>query len=483
MPRRSKTVISHAPDIFEDMTLEENAEALAQIMDSPMEPIMCACMMFLSSIAIQHAIVTSPTIPARIKLARSLPKLLRSGIKFLTKKRSREEFQALIHNLTQNCRCDQDPDVKSLEERLAQMRVKPKTSDPMNLRKAIHTVVDCIQLALHGQTKHKFRRTDKNSEAGPLDVLSSQPWPQDPEDLLPFGPVDSVDGLDLWAEGPGGYYMYRLATSLALYYHPFQEAMVRPPDFTFAIVRASKHLTGVMDVYEADAPSSLSSTSDALLFLGGPSLSSRSRSRDDPELFQWPISFIFDFFQILVNHDKFAAMMRTHGKTISPVLERLSGILSKLPAEEWITDTRVGIEVLRGFANNDLKGMSKRAKPLVDAIRDPIYDAFADMSMVRKGGCSNMTCPHAQDTVHARLCGQCNLMRFCGEKVRFSSFVTIIGTILTIELSSFLEIYSARKKPGRIPWSHTKFSARKSLPCANRLESVRGLSSGRPQRI
>jgi hypothetical protein len=301
----------------------------------------------------------------------------------------------MVENLSR-CRCNLDqPGIKelhsptSLDSSLNNSELTQFTNI-IHLRFSVHTVIDCIQLALYGQTKHKFR-----SEKSTTKSNEDQPWPQDPEDLLPFGPEDSVDGIELWAEGPGGYYMYKLATSLALYYHPFSRAMVRPPDYAFAMVRASKHLTGVMDFYDEDP--------------------SCAESQD---LFEWPITVIFDYFQLLVNHDKFYAMMKATGNTISPVLARLSAILAALPAKDWITDTRVGIEVLSSFANNDLAGMRKRTAPIANTIRDPVYDAFAEMAMVRKGGCANTTCPNTSGTVYARLCSQCNVMRFCGEHVR-----------------------------------------------------------------
>lgn len=358
------------------------------MLEEPTNPTICASQLHAACVPIRNAIHSCPTVAARVKLAKTWPQLQRAGIKFLTRKQSPARFSALIGNLSE-CRCNlDDPAVKELHSPLDTSELTRFTS-MMHLRLSVHTIIDCIQLALYGQTKHKFR-----SEKSATRPSADQPWPQDPDDLLPFEPDDSVDGIDLWAEGPGGYYMYKLATSLALYYQPFSAAMVRPPDYTFGMVRASKHLTGVMDLYTED-----------------PSCA------ESPELFEWPLTVIFDYFQILVNHDKFYAMMKATGKTISPVLARLSKILSAMPPKDWITDTRVGIEVLSSFANDDLAGMRRRTAPIANMIHDPIYDAFAEMAMVRKGGCSNMTCPRTSDTVYARLCSQCNVMRFCGEHV------------------------------------------------------------------
>ena len=75
----------------------------------------------------------------------------------------------------------------------------------------------------------------------------NQQWPASPEDLLPHGLDNSVDGLDLWAAEPDGHVIYLLFWGLVNLCHPFTEASIRRPDYTFALRRPLKILEVTLD--------------------------------------------------------------------------------------------------------------------------------------------------------------------------------------------------------------------------------------------
>lgn len=210
-------------------------------MQDPMGSELCSTTMAVTAGLIDLAIIACDSLSAQIKLARSHPEFLRAGIKFLTLKRSPQDFEAMINHLVL-CRCDfGQTEMKKLHAHTS-CRTNGRVSDSgLDLVfDAVGTVIQCIILALSGLSQHKFRTGTSTDD--------EQPWPQGPKDLLPFGLRDSVAGLDLWAvRPPNGYPIFSLAGRLATFYAPFATEIFQ--NSTFALARPCQHLKAIIKIY------------------------------------------------------------------------------------------------------------------------------------------------------------------------------------------------------------------------------------------
>jgi len=260
----------------------------------------------------------------------------------------------------------------------------------------VATVIQCILLALSGLSQHKFRTG--NSTDG------EQPWPQGPKDLLPFGPKDSVAGLDLWVvRPPNGYTIFSLAGRLATFYAPFATEIFR--NFTFTLVRPCQHLEAIITFYHEGDSSPL------------------ARER----FFTSPINQILQFLDDLLQVDpvRYRRMIVVRGGWLKPILTPLTTILSSQPSEPLWIRTRMQVNFLNTYANAKLD--PNTGVPLVKFDLDlfaeaaetmnPLEQAFYLLRDTRKLGCCNFHCPLQSEVIHLRLCSRCNLVRFCGKKV------------------------------------------------------------------
>jgi hypothetical protein len=182
-------------------------------MRDPMRANVCSERLAIAADRIEQALEACDSFSEKTKLTKSHPALVREGNKFLTSKQSEQDLRMVIESL-KRCRCDFGQKGMRRLHTPSKGRTHSATDPQAQVFDALATVAKCVILALSGLTKHQFR--SGNSTNG------EQRWPQGPEDLLPFGPKDSVAGLDLWVRGlPNAYFIFELAGALALFYAPF----------------------------------------------------------------------------------------------------------------------------------------------------------------------------------------------------------------------------------------------------------------------
>ncbi|KAF7984174.1 hypothetical protein HWV62_16854 [Athelia sp. TMB] len=364
-------------------------------MQNPSKANACALRLGVAADVIDQAFEACTSIAAKTKLAKSHPELLRAGIQFLTFKQQPPEHMAMMNQLTA-CSCDfRQTGMRQLHK---PSRYRPDGRTQIDktslLFDVVATVSNCLIFALADLTQHKFRTANTN-KAGDLN------WPQGPEDLLPFGPKDSLVGLELWVAGaPLGYSIFKLIGHLSLFYVPFAQEVFKSPNFTMPLVRPIQHLEEAVKFYDGGDPSLLAHT----------------------HFFTYPVMTVFEFFSNLQRCDtpQFNMMITAGGRWISPILARLTTILATLP-QEW-SKTRSLMAFMSAYANAEIKGgvatvCFERALLTEIPSFDAVEKAFDDMVDARKVGCMNIGCPSLPtEVIHSRLCSKCNLVRFCGEK-------------------------------------------------------------------
>ena len=363
-----------------------------------MTAIVCSTRMSIAADRINQALEACDSLSAKIKLAKSHPEFLRAGIKFLTFKHSPQDFVTMMDRLIQ-CRCDfRQKGMRWLHTPSRCRTDGLSTASGTDLVfDAVATVIQCVILALSELTQHKFRTGNSSDD--------ERPWPQGPEDLLPFGPKDSVDGLELWAaQVPNGYSIFELAGHLASFYGPFGVEVFQYPNYTFPLARTFQHLRAAITFYHEGDSSPL--------------------ARE--HFFTLPIITIFQFFDALFSIDlnHFKKMIFLRGDWLKPTLTSLTTLLPILPPEHH-SRIRMFVSWITSFANAkwdpktevveaelDYSLLEETTKQL-----DQLEVYFHAMRETRKLGCWNIQCPSQYEAIHTRLCGRCTLIRFCGEKV------------------------------------------------------------------
>ncbi|KAG5651790.1 hypothetical protein H0H81_007402 [Sphagnurus paluster] len=378
----------------------------------------------LAADRIDQELEACTSIAAKTKFAKCHPEFLRAGIKFLTFKQPPSDHMAMINHLTP-CHCNfAEAGMRSLHKP-SRYRLDGRIEIGLVtlVFDAVATLSNCLILVLNDLTPHRFR--DGNTTTG------EQNWPQGPEDLLPYGPKDSLIGLELWVAGPPlGYIIFKLAGSLAVFYAPFAREVFQSPQFTFAFARPIKHLEAAVDFYNEGDSSSLART----------------------HFFTYPVKTIFEFFDHLGHCDRpqFNIMIVARGCWISPVLARLTTILSTLPME-W-SKTRASLQFMTAYANAKVDPATgvctvKLERELMTELPffDALEKAFNEIIEVRKMGCLNIACSSGADIVHSRLCSKCNLIRFCGEKASF-----LLNYLLTLN-KNHPQCQKEAWKSGKLP--------------------------------
>jgi hypothetical protein len=393
----------------------------------------CAMRLSIAADHIDQALEACTSIAEKTKIAKSYPELLRAGIKFLTFKQSPPDHMAMVNRLIA-CHCDfnqiwmrnlHNPNRYRIDGRI-------QVNTTICVFDAVTTVSNCLILALADLTQHKFRSGKANT--------CEQPWPQGPEDLLPPGPKDSLVGLELWvAAAPLGYIVFKLAGHLARFYVPFAREVFQSPHFTIALRRPVVHLEEAVKFYDEGDSSPLART----------------------HFFTHPVVTIIEFFENLLHCDtpQFNIMILARGSWISPVLARLTTIMSTLP-REW-SKTRAFVQHLTAYANAEVDpvtgvGTVKFERELLTELPhlDKLDNAFNAMVDARKMGCWNITCS-ALDTIHSRLCSKCNLIRYCGTKV------SVLSSFLSCLLTAEKTFYSVKRRRGIVPHCPTNLFAQR----------------------
>jgi hypothetical protein len=414
-------------------SLTSAVELLTSTMQDPMKANVCAMRLSIAADRIDRALEVCTSIAEKTKIAKSYPELLRAGIKFLTFKQSPPDYAAMVNHLI--CHCDfgqigmrnlHKPDRYRVDGRV-------QVHNVILVFDAVTTVSNCLILALADLTQHKFRSGNANTR--------EQPWPQGPEDLLPPGPKDSLVGLEHWVAGaPLGYIVFKLVGHLAKFYVPFAREVFQSPHFTIALARPIRHLEAAVKFYDEGDSSPLART----------------------HFFTHPVVAIFEFLKNLLHCDtpQFNMMITVRGSWISPILARLTTIMSTLP-REW-SITRGFVQHLTPYANAEVDPVTgvaiiKFERELMTELPhfDRLENAFNVMVDTRKMGCWNTTCSSVLDTIHSRLCSKCNLIRFCGEKV------SVLFSFLSYLLTAKKTIYSVKRKRGSVPNCPTNLFAQR----------------------
>ena len=394
------------------MTLGSAVELLTTTMQDPLKANVCAVRLGVAADRINQALEGCSSIAAKTQLAQSYPRLLRAGIQFLTFKQQPPDHIAMVNRLNA-CSCDFGQ--TGMRQLHKPSRYRPDGRVQINMTTlifdAVTTVSNCLILALANLTQHKFRNANAN-KAGDLN------WPQGPADLLPHGLKDSLVGLELWVAGaPYGYIIFKLVGYLSLFYVPFAQEVLESPNF--ALARPVEHLKEAVKFYDEGDSSPLART----------------------HFFTSPVKSIFGFFSDLQRCDtpQFNIMITFRGSWISPVLARLTTILSPLP-QEW-SKTRTLVAFMSAWANAEIdRGVATARFDRESFTELPFFDAvekaFDGMVEARRVGCMNIACPSVPvEVIHSRLCSRCNLVRYCGEKVRNLSLIHFAITILIAEES------------------------------------------------
>jgi len=415
-------------------SLKSAVELLTSTMRDPMKANVCAIRLSIAADRIDRALESCTSISEKTKIAKSYPELLRAGIKFLTFKQSPPDHVAMVNRLV-TCHCDFGQiGMKNLHKpNRYRIDGRVQVNTTILVFDAVTTVSNCLILALADLTQHKFRSGNANTH--------EQPWPQGPEDLLPPGPKHSLVGLEHWvAAAPLGYVVFKLAGYLAKFYVPFAREVFQSPRFTIALARPVEHLEEAVKFYDEGDSSPLARA----------------------HFFTYPVVAIFEFLENLLYCDtpQFNIMIIARGSWISPILARLTTIMSTLP-REW-SKTRAFVQFLTTYANAEVDPVTgvatiKFERELMTELLsfDELENAFNVMVDARKMGCWNITCPSALDTIHSRLCSKCNLIRFCGEKA------SVLSSFLSYLLTAEKTPYSVKKRRGSVPHCPTNLFAQR----------------------
>lgn len=356
----------------------------------------CIIRMSVSAGRIDQELDACTSIAEKTKLAKSHPEFLRAGIKFLTFNQPWKEHRAMVERLAAIvCGCNfRQAGMVAFHTFCRKPADRPVTA----IFEAVITVCNFLILALADLTRHQFRSAN---------VSGDKNWPQGPDDLLPSGLEGSVYGLRHWVTfPPDGSIVFKLIGSLALFYAPFTREVLHTENGTHLYVLAFMHLQAATKFYNE----------------GDSSPSARVR------LFIYPVKTIIEYFDTLQLCDTpgFNLMPIAHQDMVSLILTHLSAILSTLPAE-W-SKYRGTVNFMLSWANakvdraTGLVHVKLERDTFAEEIErsDPLRKAFEDLTFARKMGCLNITCSSADEAIHSRLCSKCNLVRFCGEKVRIS---------------------------------------------------------------
>lgn len=269
------------------------------------------------------------------------------------------------------------------------------------LMHAVFIVCRLIAIALEGTTKSKFKGSQ------PVNLSIDAPWPASPEDLLPYGISDSIAGLELWEEQPGGESIFGLAGAMVQFYQPFADAFFQQPDYDFILRRPLRQLGTAMDAYQSNTGNKTSASQ-----------------------FEHIAGAVTSFLGAHLMHNysgHFINMLISQKRIAFPVFDRMWGIVRSRPPQDAI---RGCIATLRDLCKLVIDpesgepflppGESMDASDTIPGPVDEVEDALSHMFHVRSGGCLNPTCSSNREGIYTRLCSNCKIVRFCGVEVRMS---------------------------------------------------------------
>ncbi|TEB28997.1 hypothetical protein FA13DRAFT_685016 [Coprinellus micaceus] len=306
---------------------------------------------------------------------------------------------------------------------------KLNQEDMISFRAVVRTVVDCIRFALSGMTTGKFRSLDESA----AQHGSVKPWPWDLDDLFPSGNnADLMTTLTRWAAQGGGFYMFRLANSIANFYPSFIRTLVQDPKLEFALQRPLIDITTALDRYERDPNEA------------------KQEKEGETSFTTAPLNIIFEFFYIVIPTLEFQYGLMVQSLAVIPVIARLRKMLPSFPAPPgWSSNIDAGCEGLLSTAKGKTGGdEGEEVGTLARTRRDPLEEALGELVVARKsGGCLNLECPQSADT-YARLCSKCDVVRYCGPECQKQAWKAGIWSHKTL----CKKIFVAREQLGPDAW-------------------------------
>ncbi|KAF6743042.1 hypothetical protein DFP72DRAFT_152127 [Ephemerocybe angulata] len=380
---------------FAPMALDTALDIIISTMQDPMGPQSCGLKFNCAVGRFQDAMPSGNSIARSRRFVESYPNVLRATISFLTRKQSRADHTFMMKCL-EECRCD-----KSDIQACGSVHSSTPCGDAriFLLSKgapvycSIVILIDHILLVLTNMTHGKFRQAKK----GVTSSREEQHWPQGPDDLLPNGVVDSVEGFNVWAaDKECGHFILRLAGTIAHLYPIFgAEITRRGPEFHLGLRRPAQHLTAAMDAYDHRPPW-------------------WEPSKDDAR-FAIPLVYSLHFIGHLYTGGKHthSAMMVTGGKQILlPVLLRGIGILSHPTMSSLFADEFFEMNYLMSVINARMQD----SLFCLERLTDLKNQWFMVLQNAHQGGCYNVTCSSKSNVVHAQKCSNCQLIRYCSAK-------------------------------------------------------------------
>jgi len=385
-----------------NISLEFAFNSLTEMMKNPLKSDLCALRINLAADRINEELDECTSFGDKLKIVKSHPEFLRNGIRFLTNPQSPEDHMAMMNYLME-CRCD----MKTTKMKKLHKTNRPRPDGQTRvtgstlLFDAVSTLCNCISLNLAELTRNRFRSPSSKGHSG------EKSWPQDPDDLLPYGPKDSLIGMEVWVACENlGCDMFMLAGSIVQFYAPFAKEIFQLYEYTFAFGRTVMHLKEAVEYYD------------------------KTHGSDNMRkcFFEHPVKTIFGFYGILSSCDtpNFNIMVTARGKWIAAILARLTSILRPL-SNEW-SGTRTFIAFMTSLASAEIDRTTGQF--IVKFERDQIMaeqsniktdepqSAFISMVSARTHlGCLNIQCMAGDTSIHAQLCSKCSLIRFCDQKV------------------------------------------------------------------
>lgn len=372
-------------------TLDDAVLYVTSALSDPMQKAGCRTQLRMAVGQIEEAFEQRNEIMV-YKIGKTYPELSRAGIRFLTMNRSPAEHAGMVeHLVTRPCNCH-------FCETAARVGYVPG-----NGKQIIAQTVLCLANLINGQIEklhqHKFRTEHANKEAG------SQPWPQGPDDLLPFGVKNSVEALIQWVSGDFKCEasIFTLTGKLATFYEPFAKEVLAPP-FTLALKQPIRHLDRIM------------------------------KRQPDPELtleenatqFVTEARGVVSLFNSLGMVDKggLDTALFPMGEWAFPIFNRVEKHLLALPLPQHSyrdvlrrVGDYAGLYKMQQAIMNPGEGTSDDfMKWLNPEGVDDVEEAFNSMAIAKKGLCWNAHCPSGGTGVRARFCSQCKFIRYCSEE-------------------------------------------------------------------
>jgi len=377
----------------------------------------------------------------KAKFAFSHPALLRYGTRFLTRSDTTGKYKEMISYFSRcQCQCDFDRtetwnlhmvcdrvafylnDSKEIHEPIIRYTELP---DPETLVSNLADLIsNLMNLSLSRTPPNEFHK-----EKITHNKKCVQKWPQNAQDLLPFGIEKSIRALTIWAtESPTlkRSFVWVIAVPLAIVYDQFCIELFQFSSDNFkydlAFHLPIQHIDYLLNEYAEDLRRA----------------EKQASSKTEPT---WRLIHFYDGIHqtwSMIDHAKGSIdvtrrcrFLTMHDETIRPVLHRLGSVLSHSNENfaDPIRHLQRGLDQLelcgpRGMAINPSTGeiyIADRALWVKIEERydcDYLGDDWSALLRARFYGCLFSGCPKPElETKNARVCARCGFVRYCSQDV------------------------------------------------------------------